>query len=69
MQLYLFPYLGCWQLIDALDCFVLLDDARYIQKGWVNRNRILKRGGSRRRVGKHGRSDGMLCGVVRHPAG
>lgn len=41
MQPYLFPYLGYFQLISAVDIFVLSDDLQYINKGWVNRNRIL----------------------------
>jgi hypothetical protein len=45
MQPYFFPYLGYWQLIAAVDCFVLFDEAQYIKQGWVNRNRILKPGG------------------------
>ena len=45
MQPYFFPYLGYWQLIAAVDTFVLFDEAQYIKKGWINRNRILKYGG------------------------
>ena len=30
MQPYLFPYIGYWQLINAVDEFVLLDDVNYI---------------------------------------
>ena len=45
MQPYFFPYIGYWQLIDAVDTFVLFDDAQYMRHGWVNRNRILKPGG------------------------
>lgn len=41
MQPYLFPYLGYFQLIAAVDQFVLHDDVQYIYQGWVNRNRIL----------------------------
>lgn len=41
MQPYIFPYLGYFQLIAAVDKFVLLDDVHYINKGWVNRNRLL----------------------------
>lgn len=41
MQPYLFPYIGYFQLINAVDRFVLLDDVNYIKKGWINRNRIL----------------------------
>jgi hypothetical protein len=42
MQPYFFPYLGYFQLIHAVDRFVLFDDVQYIQSGWINRNRILK---------------------------
>lgn len=41
MQPYLFPYLGYFQLIKQVDCFVVYDDAQYKKGGWVNRNRIL----------------------------
>lgn len=41
MQPYLLPYLGYFQLMHATDAFVLLDDVNYINKGWINRNRIL----------------------------
>ncbi|RJG05828.1 hypothetical protein D3870_07170 [Noviherbaspirillum cavernae] len=44
MQPYLFPYLGYFQLIDAVDVFVLSDDLQYIRQGWINRNRILVQG-------------------------
>jgi hypothetical protein len=45
MQPYFFPYIGYWQLIHAVDCFVLFDDAQYMRHGWINRNRILKPSG------------------------
>lgn len=45
MQPYFLPYLGYWQLVHAVDTFILLDDVQYIRHGWVNRNRILKHGG------------------------
>jgi len=41
MQPYLFPYLGYFQLINAVDTFVIYDDVQYIKRGWINRNRIL----------------------------
>lgn len=44
MQPYLFPYLGYFQLIKAVDKFVIYDDVNYIVGGWVNRNRILLNG-------------------------
>jgi len=46
MQPYLFPYLGYFQLIAAVDKFVVLDDVGFINKGWINRNRILLNGKS-----------------------
>lgn len=41
MQPYFFPYIGYFQLIKAVDSFVIYDDVNYINKGWINRNRIL----------------------------
>ena len=41
MQPYFFPYIGYWQLINAVDCFIILDDVNYIKRGWISRNRIL----------------------------
>lgn len=40
MQPYLFPYIGYFQLMHAVDVFVLYDDVQYIKRGWINRNRI-----------------------------
>ena len=42
MQPYFFPYIGYFQLINAVDRFILFDDVQYIRHGWINRNRILK---------------------------
>ncbi len=44
MQPYFFPYIGYFQLIAAVDRFVIYDDVNYIKKGWVNRNNILING-------------------------
>ena len=41
MQPYFMPYLGYFQLISAVDKFVIYDDVNYINKGWINRNNIL----------------------------
>lgn len=41
MQPYFFPYLGYFQLINAVDNFVIYDDVQYIKGGWINKNRIL----------------------------
>ena len=41
MQPYLFPYIGYWQLINVVDKFVIFDDVNFINKGFINRNKIL----------------------------
>lgn len=48
MQPYIFPYIGYWQLINAVDRFVILDDVNYIMRGYINRNSILLSGQSYR---------------------
>jgi len=44
MQPYLFPYIGYFQLIHAVDRFIVYDDVTFIKQGWINRNRILVNG-------------------------
>lgn len=44
MQPYFLPYIGYFQLIKAVDEFVVYDNIEYTKKGWVNRNRILVNG-------------------------
>ncbi|MDI9857647.1 WbqC family protein [Flectobacillus roseus] len=44
MQPYIFPYIGYFQLIKAVDKFVIYDDVNFINRGWINRNRILVNG-------------------------
>lgn len=41
MQPYIFPYIGYFQLINAVDKFIIYDDVNYIKQGWINRNKIL----------------------------
>lgn len=41
MQPYFFPYIGYWQLMNAVDKYVVYDDVNYIKGGWANRNNIL----------------------------
>ena len=41
MQPYFLPYIGYLQLMNAVDRFVFYDDVAFINRGWVNRNRIL----------------------------
>src|SRR3954467_5142491 len=47
MQPYFLPYIGYWQLIDAVDEFVVYDNIQFTKKGWFNRNRILEAGHDR----------------------
>lgn len=44
MQPYFFPYLGYFSLIANTDRWVIFDNAQYIRRGWVNRNRVIKNG-------------------------
>jgi hypothetical protein len=41
MQPYFLPYIGYFQLLAAVDHFILLDDVSFIKKGWIHRNRLL----------------------------
>ncbi|MBP9149450.1 MAG: WbqC family protein [Rhodoferax sp.] len=44
MQPYFLPYIGYFQLMSAVDVFVVYDNIKYTKKGWINRNRILQNG-------------------------
>ena len=44
MQPYFVPYIGYWQLLNAVDKYVIYDDVNFINRGWINRNRILVNG-------------------------
>ena len=44
MQPYFVPYIGYFQLLNAVDKYVIYDDVHYIKGGWINRNRILING-------------------------
>ena len=44
MQPYFLPYIGYFQLINAVDTFVIYDNIQFTKKGWINRNRILVNG-------------------------
>ena len=41
MQPYLFPYIGYFQLVAAVNKFVIYDDVNFIKGGWINRNNVL----------------------------
>lgn len=44
MQPYFLPYIGYFQLIAAVDTFIVYDNVKYTKKGWINRNRMLQNG-------------------------
>ena len=44
MQPYFLPYIGYFQLIHAVDKFIIYDNIQFTKKGWINRNRILQEG-------------------------
>lgn len=44
MQPYFLPYIGYFQLMAAVDVFVIYDRIKYTKKGWINRNRMLRNG-------------------------
>lgn len=44
MQPYFLPYIGYMQLMHAVDTFVLYDDVAFINRGWINRNKLLING-------------------------
>lgn len=44
MQPYFLPYIGYFQLISAVDSFIVYDNIKYTKKGWINRNRLLRNG-------------------------
>lgn len=65
MQPYLFPYLAYFQLIRAVDAFVVYDDVNYIKGGWINRNYILAQGGKQRiTLQVHGASPNLFINQI-----
>ena len=38
MQPYFLPYIGYWQLMNAVDRYVIYDDVNFIKGGWIHRN-------------------------------
>lgn len=41
MQPYFFPYIGYFQVMNAVDKYIVYDDVNYIKGGRINRNNIL----------------------------
>ena len=66
MQPYLFPYIGYFQLMHAVDRFVVYDDVAYIKQGWINRNRMLINGAPSFFVVpiKHASSFALICDTL-----
>jgi hypothetical protein len=44
MQPYFLPYVGYFQLIAAVDLFIVYDNIKYVKSGWINRNRLCRNG-------------------------
>jgi hypothetical protein len=44
MQPYFLPYIGYFQLIAAVDLFIIYDNIQYTKNGWINRNRMFRNG-------------------------
>lgn len=44
MQPYFIPYIGYFQLLNAVDQFVIYDNIQFTKKGWIHRNRLLING-------------------------
>lgn len=44
MQPYFMPYIGYFQLMHAVDKFIIYDNIEFTKRGWINRNRILVNG-------------------------
>jgi len=44
MQPYFLPYIGYFQLMNAVDQFVVYDNIKFTKRGWFHRNRILVNG-------------------------
>jgi hypothetical protein len=45
MQPYFMPYIGYFQLINAVDIFIIFDTPQFTRHGWIERNQILKPNG------------------------
>lgn len=44
MQPYFMPYIGYFQLMKAVDRYVVFDDVNFIKRGWAARNNLLVNG-------------------------
>lgn len=65
MQPYFMPYIGYFQLIKAVDRFVILDDVNFITRGWANRNQIIANGAKHRfTIRLHNQSQNKLFNEI-----
>jgi WbqC-like protein len=66
IQPYLFPYLGYFQLLHAVDRFAVYDDVAFIKRGWIHRNRLLINGESSLFTipVRSGTASGLICEVL-----
>ena len=46
MQPKFLPYIGYWQLVNAVDTFIIFDDVNFVKKAYINHNAILAEGKS-----------------------
>lgn len=44
MQPYYFPYIGAYQLVNAVDKYIIYGDFNFRNDGWFHRNRLLEKG-------------------------
>ena len=43
MQAYFFPYIGYFQVIDAVDRFLVYENVSFRKRTWITRNRLLRK--------------------------
>lgn len=46
MQAYFIPYIGYFQLIDAVDTFIMYEYVTFRKRSWITKNRLLDKGRS-----------------------
>ena len=66
MQPTYLPWIGYFDLIDRVDCFVFLDSVQFDRRSWQQRNRVLTTQGPRWvtvPVKSKGRRDQRICDV------
>ena len=67
-QPYFFPYIGYWQLINAVDLFLVADNAHFIQNSRIYHNHILGQGGQPQYFGieiSHASCTHLICETSR----